>query len=188
MEDIISASSLIYILSHPECNLSDIERSADPSLEDQLKFIELKEGNPGLPTTFEEIEDFPTSAGILSLPVNKNPEKQLYWFEQTGQNLLHNFFIRPVYLQLFNTIWDHLEHRRNVVIEGNPGIGKTYFLLFFLLVMIQKYIYGAAELKKERPKNEDKLWKQLEEENELYIGVRPLDSHFLSQEMRLNTL
>jgi len=110
MEDIISARSLLYILSHLECNMSDIERSADPSLEDQLKFTELKEGNPGLPTTFEDIEDFPT-AGILSLPLNKCPKNQLYWFVQKGENLLHNFFIRPVYLQLFNLVWSRTPSR-----------------------------------------------------------------------------
>ena len=125
MEDLVDERTIQYLLNHPIANLEDQERKKfkkPPSIQDLLKYIELKEGGVDLPYPFSKVKNFP-SAGILSLPqATGKKKKQLNWFYE---NKIRHVFIRPVYLQLFNIVWDLINiEETNVLIEGNPGVGK----------------------------------------------------------------
>jgi hypothetical protein len=57
--------------------------------------------------------------------------------EDYGQVL----YVRPCYLALFNKVQAAWSSRKRVGVFGTPGIGKTFFLIYTFLRLVQVRIY-----------------------------------------------
>ena len=104
-----------------------------------LKILEVKadKGRKGLRALsgeekafFDALENMSLSETVLTLPSG------VQWLGQSRRSS-QSIFIRPCYKKLYEMMEKKLQTENNVILTGTPGIGKSYFALYWLFLAVK---------------------------------------------------